>query len=213
MKWFIEDPLRKMNFAGFLCVWFVFASLDLFNGVLLYGVTFRGFALADTFRALLIDLLLAAPVAFLGRKYYKFYAIPVFLFLLAASLGSSFHILTYQAGISTYAVFSIIETTGPESVEFFADQVSFPKVLIVLSSLMLSVLLYFRVLRRRVLDGKRYVPVLGCVLLIVSCFVGKTAIEQGGAISQFSFGLYDSGELAAILERGFEVDAAKGRFS
>ncbi|NDV18384.1 sulfatase-like hydrolase/transferase [Pseudodesulfovibrio sp. JC047] len=178
MAW-LKKILNRLNFAGFVGTWLLFISLDVFNGLLLYGVTFRGFALADTFRAVLIDALLAVPAVFLSRRAYKWFTVPAFVALMVASLCNTFHILTYQSGISTYAIFSMIETTGPESSEFFVDQVSLLKVMGVLFSCVIPVLLFLRVIKREVLFGKKGVIVIGTILLVVSGFVAKTAVEQG----------------------------------
>lgn len=176
---YCKKILGKFNYPGFIGTWLLFSCLDLFNGILLYAITFRGFALADTYRAILIDALLAAPTMFLNRKQYKFFAIPVFAILLLANMLNTFHILTYQSGISTYAIFAMIETTGPESLEFVLDQISIIKLLTIIASLTLPYLVFTKIIQRDTLIGKKSVTILGFILFIATLFVAQTAWDQG----------------------------------
>lgn len=166
------------NFAGFIATWLLFASLSLASALILYVVTTRGFALADGYRALLIDLIPALPVLFIKRRYL-WYVIPVFVVLAAINCLNIFHILSYQSAVSAYAIFAIIETTGAESVEFVTDQLSLFKFAVILFSLILPYWVFVRFVKNNAFNDKKYINVIGGVLFIVALFVVNAAFTQG----------------------------------
>lgn len=171
--------LSKLNFAGYIGTWLLFASLDMFTGLLLYALSLRGFALADSLRAILIDILLALPAIFFSRTTYKYYTAPVFIILLFVSFFNCFHILSYQSILSTYAIFAMVETTAQESAEFLTDQFSIIKVMVIFLSLILPYLIYTKILRPGLLFKKKFIALPGIIFCIASIFIAKGAIHDG----------------------------------
>ena len=101
-------------------------SFSLITGLILFGLTWKWFVVADLLRATCISSTLLLPVFVFPKRWGKLWLCLLYLVLLLASSLNLWHILIYDTPITTMAVQSILETTPAEGAEFVAEFFSVP---------------------------------------------------------------------------------------
>lgn len=105
-----------------LAFFFLYAAMPtLCTGILGVGVSFKWFPVADMLRALSLDILLFAPMALLPQWAALAWIWLLFPVLLGITLLSSAHLVVYGAGLSRFAIQSVLETSRGEALEFVSD--------------------------------------------------------------------------------------------
>ncbi len=169
---FPEIKIEKyICFTSFLIV------ISLFNGFLLYFLTFRDYVLSDTLRALLIDFSLFSPVLFLPKKLAKLYISLVLSFAVISSLINVLHIILYKNFISFWAIQAIFETTNKEAGEFTEDFLSFKLLFTWFMSVLIPILV-FKFAKKNFLKIAK-VKLLPYFLLLFSAIILFVSVTKG----------------------------------
>ncbi len=152
-------------------------TLTLFNGLLLYFLTFRDYVLSDTLRALLLDFSLLSPVFFLPKRLSNFFIYVVLFIAVISSLINVLHIVLYKNFISFWAIQAIFETTNKEAGEFVEDFLSFKLLFTWCMSVLIPFLVFkfaknnfFKIAKFRLLPY--FLTFFSVVILLVSIVKG-----------------------------------------